>query len=188
MKRILSISLVLLLVACVSSKRDKQLNEINKMLSQTDSLKNVLERNKLDSVVEFQLAANELMARIRKVYKPKKVDISFGRKVDEFKELQMMFIKEKEENKRTLSGEYGLIFSSLSEERETLNQLKTDIENGRGEKNKYEEYITFEKRKMNTIKGLLDHYLMRKTKYLPRFQKSMNEINEFLNQWEKENQ
>jgi hypothetical protein len=69
----------------------------------------VLERNKLDSVVEFQLAANELMARIRKVYKPKKVDISFGRKVDEFKELQMMFIKEKEENKRTLSGEYGLI-------------------------------------------------------------------------------
>lgn len=167
MKPLLFISLLFLGFSCGSSPKKNQLNQVSNMIEKVDSLKIVLEQNKMDSIVEFQLAANSIMLRIRNDYNPKKVDLSFGRKVDEFKELQMLFVKEKEENKRTLPGEYGIIFSSLEEVNSTLLTLKSDIANKRGDDIKYDEYINFEQEKINTIKELLHHYILRKTKYLP---------------------
>jgi hypothetical protein len=99
----------------------------------------------------------------------------------------MLFVKEKEENKRTLPGEFGIIFSALLEENKSLKTLLNDIENDRGDKNKYDEFIQFELEKINTIRGLLDHYLLRKNKYLPRFRKSLKELNAFLVKWENQN-
>jgi hypothetical protein len=187
MKPLLLITLLSLIWACESSNKTNHIRNLTEMLRDIDSLENILLKNKIDSVVEYQLASNTLVLRIKNHYNPTKIDMNFSRKVDEFKELQMLFVKEKEENKKTLPGEYGLIFSSLKEERKTLKLLYADIENGRGDEKKYDEYINFEKRKINTIQGLLDHYLFRKNKYLPKFRSSMKELNGFMNKWEKEN-
>jgi hypothetical protein len=157
------------------------------MIEETDSLNQLFEKNKLDSVVEYQLAANTCMLRLKNNYKTSEVDMAFGRKVNEFKELQMLFVKEKEENKRTLSGQSMVISNSIREEKQALYNLKMDIESGQGDKNKYDEFITFEQGKVNTIKVLLEQYLIKKNKYLPRFLKSVKELNDFMDKWEKEN-
>jgi hypothetical protein len=187
MKPYVTFLLILLLTACESTEKHKQLSRLTKMIAQTDSLKSVLLQNKIDSVVDYQVQANALMIRLKNNYRPTKIDLNFGRKVNEFKELQMLFILEKEENKRTLPGEFGVVFSSLDEEKMTLNLLKVDVENGRGDKKKYNEFINFEQGKLNTIEGMLEHYLMRKKRYLPRFKKCLQELNEFMDKWEKEN-
>jgi hypothetical protein len=187
MKPYVTFLLILLLTACESTEKHKQLSRLTKMIAQTDSLKSVLLQNKIDSVVDYQVQANALMMRLKNNYRPTKIDLNFGRKVNEFKELQMLFILEKEENKRTLPGEFGVVFSSLDEEKMTLNLLKVDVENGRGDKKKYNEFINFEQGKLNTIEGMLEHYLMRKKRYLPRFKKCLQELNEFMDKWEKEN-
>lgn len=187
MKPYVTFLLILLLTACESTEKHKQLSRLTKMIAQTDSLKSVLLQNKIDSVVDYQVQANALMMRLKNNYRPTKIDLNFGRKVNEFKELQMLFILEKEENKRTLPGEFGVVFSSLDEEKMTLNLLKVDVENGRGDKKKYNEFINFEQGKLNTIEGMLEHYLMRKKRYLPRFKECLQELNEFMDKWEKEN-
>ena len=188
MKAILFSSFVFLMLhSCVSSEKRKQIQKLTKMISQTDSLKLVLQQNKIDSIVEYQILANALMLRFKNNYNPKKVDLKLGEEVNEFKELQMLFVKEKEENKRTLPGEFGIIFSALLEENKSLKTLLNDIENDRGDTNKYDEFIQFELEKINTIRGLLDHYLLRKNKYLPRFRKSLKELNAFLDKWENQN-
>lgn len=188
MKAILFSSFVILMLhSCVSSEKRQQIQQLTKMISQTDSLKLVLQQNKIDSIVEYQILANALMLRFKNNYNPKKVDLKLGEEVNEFKELQMLFVKEKEENKRTLPGEFGIIFSALLEENKSLKTLLNDIENDRGDKNKYDEFIQFELKKINTIRGLLDHYLLRKNKYLPRFRKSLKELNAFLDKWEDQN-
>jgi hypothetical protein len=186
MRIVFATSIFLFFTACGSMEKQKQLNHLTKMIVQTDSLKKVLLQNKIDSIVDYQLKSNALFIRLKNNYKPTKVDLNFGKKVNEFKELQMLFILEKEENKRTLPGEFGIVFSSLDEEKKTLNLLKTDIENGRGDRNKYNEFIAFEQGKLNTIKDMLNHYLMRKNKYLPRFRKSIMELNDFMDKWEKD--
>jgi len=187
MKPFLIISLLILCYACNSTEQQKQINLLTTMIQKTDSLKQAAEQNKIDSVVEYQLAANSLMLRLKNNYKPTKVDMIFGHEVDEFKELQMLFVKEKEENKRTLSDEYLFILSSLSEEKKTLITLMEDIENGSGDKEKYTEYIQFEQDKLTMIQDLLDHFIMRKKKYLPRFRKTLKELNEFMDKWEEQN-
>lgn len=188
MKPIVFISLLILLFfSCESKVKIKQIEQLTKMIEETDSLNQLFEKNKLDSAVEYQLAANTCMLRLKNNYKPTKVDMAFGRKVDEFKELQMLFVKEKEENKRTLSGQAMVISNSIREEKQALYNLKMDIESGQGDKNKYDEFITFEQGKVNTIKVLLEQYLIKKNKYLPRFIKSVKELNDFMDKWEKEN-
>lgn len=188
MKPILFISLFILLIcSCESSEKIKQIEQLTKMIEQTDSLNRIFEKNKMDSVVEYQLAANTCILRLKNNYKPDKVDMDFGHKVNEFKELQMLFIKEKEENKRTLSDQAMVISNSIREEKQALYNLKMDIEGGKGNQEKYNEFITFEQSKVNTIKVLLEQYLIRKNKYLPRFRKSVKELNDFMDKWEKEN-
>ena len=113
MKPYVTFLLILLLTACESTEKHKQLTRLTKMIAQTDSLKSVLLQNKIDSVVDYQVQANALMIRLKNNYRPTKIDLNFGRKVNEFKELQMLFILEKEENKRTLPGEFGVVFSSF---------------------------------------------------------------------------
>jgi len=178
---------MLLFFSCESAEKVKQMERLTKMIEQTDSLNRVFKKNKMDSIVEYQIAANTIMIRLKNNYKPTKVDMVFGEKVNEFKELQMLFVKEKEENKRTLTDQGMVISNSLREEKQALYNLKMDIEIGRGDKKKYDEFITFEQNKLNTIKVLLEQYLIRKNKYLPRFRKSLKELNDYMDKWEKEN-
>ena len=178
---------MLLFFSCESAEKVKQMERLTKMIEQTDSLNRVFQKNKMDSIVEYQIAANSIMIRLKNNYKPTKVDMVFGEKVNEFKELQMLFVKEKEENKRTLTDQGMVISNSLREEKQALYNLKMDIEIGRGDKKKYDEFITFEQNKLNTIKVLLEQYLIRKNKYLPRFRKSLKELNDYMDKWEKEN-
>jgi len=178
---------MLLFFSCESAEKVKQMERLTKMIEQTDSLNRVFKKNKMDSIVEYQIAANSIMIRLKNNYKPTKVDMVFGEKVNEFKELQMLFVKEKEENKRTLTDQGMVISNSLREEKQALYNLKMDIEIGRGDKKKYDEFITFEQNKLNTIKVLLEQYLIRKNKYLPRFRKSLKELNDYMDKWEKEN-
>ena len=178
---------MLLFFSCESAEKVKQMERLTKMIEQTDSLNRVFKKNKMDSIVEYQIAANSIMIRLKNNYKPTKVDMVFGEKVNEFNELQMLFVKEKEENKRTLTDQGMVISNSLREEKQALYNLKMDIEIGRGDKKKYDEFITFEQNKLNTIKVLLEQYLIRKNKYLPRFRKSLKELNNYMDKWEKEN-
>lgn len=184
MKPFILFSLILLFSACNSSKEQKQAESLIKMIAQTDSLNQVLLQHKMDSLVEYQIAANGLMIRVRTRYIPKKVDLDFGRKVEEFRFLQKLVTCKPKKNKRSLSGEYSTILSSLLEEKKTLDLLKKDIENGRGKKDEYNEFIQFENDKINSIKVLLDEYIRRKKHYLPKFKKSMRNLDAALSKWE----
>lgn len=186
MKLILFFSLCILLIcSCESKDKIKQIEQLTIMIEKTDSLNRIFEKNKLDSVVEYQLAANTCLLRLKNNYKPTKVDMVFGEKVNEFKRLQRLF--KKKHNQKTLADEATAISNSIREEKQALYNLKMDIESGYGEKNKYSEFITFEQSKVNTIKVLLEQYLIKKNRDLPRFRKSVKELNDFMDKWEEEN-
>ncbi|MBM3185553.1 MAG: hypothetical protein FJZ67_04575 [Bacteroidetes bacterium] len=176
---------ILFICSCESKEKIKQIEQMTKMINETDSLNRIFEKNKLDSTAEYQLAANTCMLRLKSNYKPTKVDLVFGRKVDEFKKLQKLF--KKKGNHKTIANEAMVISNSIREEKQALYNLKMDVESGHGDKNKYDEFITFEQGKVNTIKILLEQYLIKKNKYLPLFIKSVKELNDFMDKWEKEN-
>ena len=62
-------------------------------------------------------------------------------------------------NANTLVGEaLKKVKNGIEEEREALKNLYSDIENGYGERDKYEEYLAFESDKITKISVLLNDY------------------------------
>jgi hypothetical protein len=78
-----------------------------------------------------------------------------------------------------LGSQFQKSKKSLREERETLKKLRTDIENGSGEREKYSDYISFEKEKIKKISILIDDYVKQKNKNMNTFHSLHPELNEF---------
>jgi hypothetical protein len=58
---------------------------------------------------------------------------------------------------------------SIPEVRQKVEDLKHDIDNGVGEREKYEEYINFEKKKIADIEEVLNYYLETRNKFYNRY-------------------
>jgi hypothetical protein len=75
----------------------------------------------------------------------------------------------------------------IQEEKTSLSNLLEDIKNRRGDKEKYQEYINFEKRKINMLTDLYSQYLIDKKKFIPRYYQAYRELDLALTKWENEN-
>ena len=188
MKKYLYVSfLVILIVSCKNKERDTQEKEVSRLIQKIDNLNDSLVANKMDSLLEMRLAASTLLIRVKRTYSPKKIDLVFGKKVEDFKQIQRELKEKKKNGTRNILGDYILISKLIQEERAALSELESDIHQGLGEQDKYEEYLLFEKRKLSTITELYKQYLKEKKKFIPRFYKGYKELDIALSNWEKEN-
>lgn len=179
--------LALLIISCKSKQREKQEKEVSVLIQKLNRLKDSVNANKMDSLLEMRLAATTLLIRVKTTYAPKKIDLVFGKTVENFKQLQRQLKEKKKNGNRNLPGDYVLINKLIQEEESALEKLKSDIQFGRGEKEKYDEYILFERQKMSTIVKLYQQYLKEKKIFIPKFHKGYKELENALSTWEKEN-
>ena len=75
-----------------------------------------------------------------------------------------------------LGRSYGNLIIGIGEERMTLNNLAADIQNGEGERNKYDTYIVYENNKIKQLKILLNSYISFKNKTMETFFRLHNEL------------
>jgi uncharacterized lipoprotein YehR (DUF1307 family) len=64
-----------------------------------------------------------------------------------------------------------MVKKGISEERKTLTNLGADIKNNAGDKTKYQEYIDFEKVKVDQLRKILAEYVKQKDKTMTSFHK-----------------
>jgi hypothetical protein len=112
----------------------------------------------------------------------------------QYQTVKKFFVAEKEEggeneslNSQTLGAAYLVVKNGLLQEQKTLDLLKSDIENGNGERNKYNEYLQFEQNKVKQLTILLDDYKKHKDKVLKMFFDVYNELDPFVKSLEKKN-
>jgi hypothetical protein len=106
-KKILALGcLALIMAACKSKQIQNQENEVEAMMQQTDSLHTSLLKNKMDSLLEMRIAATSLIIRVKTNYAPKKIDLIFGKKVEDFKQIQRELKERKKNGKRNIPGDY----------------------------------------------------------------------------------
>ena len=75
-----------------------------------------------------------------------------------------------------LGRSYGNLIIGIGEERMTLNNLAADIQNGEGERNKYDTYIVYENNKIKQLKILLNSYISFKNKTMETFFRLHDEL------------
>jgi hypothetical protein len=61
--------------------------------------------------------------------------------------------------------QYLKVREGIKEEKRVLKQLRKDIKEGRGERNRYAEYIRFERQKVQQLSTLTTEYLRTKEKF-----------------------
>jgi hypothetical protein len=186
--------LFLILVSCTDFDRKEQLKEIANMKQTVDSLQKNLEINRIDTLAGLRTAVMNLELRIRNNYTADTIDIELSKKMAQYQTVKKFFVAEKEEggeneslNSQTLGAAYLVVKNGLLQEQKTLDLLKSDIENGNGERNKYNEYLQFEQNKVKQLTILLDDYKKHKDKVLKMFFDVYNELDPFVKSLEKKN-
>jgi hypothetical protein len=159
------------LVACSDVKKSEQLSSIDKMHISLDSIQTVLFENEIDTIAALQVATNTVELRIKNNYYADTIDMELGKKMDAYKIMR-----------RTLSPlgkSFSVIKNGVIDEKETLDKLKSDIEKGNGERNKYNEFVLFENSKVEQLRSLLNDYIAQKEKTMKTFHDLHDELNAF---------
>ena len=183
--------------ACTDFDREEQLRKVENLNQQVDSLQVALQEHRVDTLVHLRTAVNTLELRIRNNYTADTIDVALGEKMEKFRQLKKFFMAEHEAegeeegegkglNHHTLGSAYVAVKRGMIAEKSTLLKLKSDISNGFGKRDKYNEYIEFEAGKVNQLCALLEDYKSHKDKILTDFKEVYGDLNAFAGKLESE--
>ena len=149
------------LFSCSDIEKDRQVKKINVLTNSVEKLKIALTQYKISNVPEKKIAVYTVIKRIKSYYFTDTIDYQFAKKMNSYKVVKKSL--------KNLDGDYEKIRIALREEKIALRKLKSDVLNGFGQREKYDEYISFEKNKTKKIKSLLDEYIYKKKEFTIAF-------------------
>ncbi len=162
MKKIFLLFLIgILLVSCSDLDKSNRLVKIDKMLSGLDSMSIQIKKEKIDTLAEMQLAAQGVEYRIRGNFVTDTIDLELGKKMDRYKRMRRAIPK--------LRSNLVKLDKGIVELKNSLSLLKKDIENNSGMREKYDQYITFEKNKYDQIVVLFKEFQKNQKKILETY-------------------
>lgn len=166
------IGLVLIsLTSCMDIEASKHLDKIAALNQTVDSVEAVFNEHKMDSIAAISLSAYTIENRVKRNYTADTIDMALGRKMDAFKVMRR--------NLKPLGKAQSAIPTSIEEERAKLKELKNDIENGDGEREKYAEFVAFEEAKVSQLRALLKDYVTTKESVVSTYKELHDELNNF---------
>jgi hypothetical protein len=171
MKIYISLLSILFLLSCQDLKKDEQITKLNALQKTNDSIREVFYKNKIDTIDNIIFKVREVEFRIKHNYVSDTIDRQKADKINEYKTVR---------KKLKHAGKYyNQLERGTKEESETLKKLKTDIESGAGEIKKYDEYISFERNKVNQLNLILKDYVSSQSESLISFNKLHSELTAF---------
>ena len=163
--------LLLLSVSCSDFDQEKQKKSVSSLSSEVKTFKKEFNAIKIDSISDLKLSTYEVERRIKQNYYSDTIDISFGQKMDDFKRMRRML--------GPLGKEQARVKNSINEELLQLEKLQSDISKGFGKRESYNEYIQFEKNKVNQIKVLYTEYVKMRAQFLEMYNDLYTELDTF---------
>lgn len=183
MKIHIAISFILFFIligtSCQDKKRTQQINELEKLTGTLDSLNEIAESNRVDTLPLLINHIKENTFRFSQLYVADSIDYEKARLMKDYKEIRKAMSKN--------SGNLAKVRQSIPEIKEKANDLKTDIKNGAGEREKYDEYIGFEKNKLFQVEEILNYYLETKEHYTNLFHETEPKVQALIVSLENEN-
>jgi hypothetical protein len=164
------LSLSMFIVSCSDLKKDEQLKRISKLENGLALIEKNRLKNEIDTLTELKIATNAVEIRIKNYLVLDTIDLVLGKKMDAYKIMRRSL--------KPLGKQNVQLKQAIREEQKSLRDLKTDIENGSGSRDKYESYILFEKNKINQLQTLLEEYLRQKQETLTTYRKLHPELNQ----------
>lgn len=166
------LALTLTLFSCADLKKGQQIETITALEKSIDSINTVLIENKLEQIDPIVRQSRTIEKRILNKFNPDSIiDLATGKKLDQFKEMLNTF--------EPLEKAYKDLKKHSKKESIALKELKSDIENSNGERAKYDEFVSFEAKKVEQLRQLLSDYVQTKNQSVKTFDTIHEDVNTF---------
>ncbi|MFM7007132.1 MAG: hypothetical protein ACKOWX_07745 [Flavobacteriales bacterium] len=161
-----SIFLVLLAVffsACADLSKDHLFEKIQALNQKLENLEEALKDTRLNEVATIKNNTMQTELRIKQNLHLDTVNIELAKKLDAYKLMRKSI--------KPVMRQLVKIKQGISEEKHVLRQLKNDIKEGRGQRDRYEEYIKFEGQKVAQLTALTKDFTRAKNKFFTDYKR-----------------
>jgi len=163
--------IILMSLSCSDIDKEKQVQNVLKLTKQVTAINQEFEKIKIDSISALKLSTYEVERRIKQNYFSDTINLVFGQKMDDYKRMRRML--------GPIGKEEFRLYQSIHEELSQLKKLHSDIKNGYGKRESYDEYIQFEKNKVSQINILFEEYVKLRAQFLEIYDRLHEELLEY---------
>ncbi len=179
MKILLLFIPLLFLFSCQDREKRLFLEELDALTSKLDSMETVARENGIDTLNVLIEYIKTNTKEVANHYYTDTVDYEIANMMNTYKETRKAFAKN--------SGNLAKARQAIPEVKESIANLSHDIHHGVGERDKYEEFVAFERGKVTQIKEILTYYMETKDKYTALFIETDQQVLDFIEQLKREN-
>lgn len=160
-----------LFVGCTDVKKIEQIERIDSLSASVDSISQVYSENKIDTVRNISMSIYGVQNRIKNNYVSDTINFALGVKMGQHKWMKKKF---------KVVGKNGKVLDSgLVQMKTDLEDLRYDIDNGYGDRAKYDEHIGHESNKVRQLKAICNEYVLLKDSCMSIYNNVHDELNEF---------
>lgn len=177
-----SIFLVLMAVifsACADLRKDQLFQKIEALNQKLEKLEGELKDTRLNDVATIKNNTMQTELRIKQNLHLDTVNMELAKKLDAYKLMRKSI--------KPVMQQLVKIRQGISEEKEVLQQLKNDIQDGRGKRDRYEEYIKFEAQKVAQLDALTKDFIRAKNKFFTDYKRLYPPVTAFADSLLKKN-
>lgn len=157
----LLMGIALSLTSCKNQMKSHYVEEVEQIQSTLDSLEAIAFDAKNRQKGEIINSVQETLAIIKENYQLDTISLEGVKNIDAYQEI--------EEAMKVNAGNLAKAKQAIPEIKTKLKELKHDIENGVNERAKYQDFINFEKNKVEAVGEILAYYMKNKIKYENRY-------------------
>jgi hypothetical protein len=158
-----------LIVSCSDLNRSEQLRSIDGMSKSIDSLELVLKNNLIDSARKMSIDMQNVELLFKKYYIVDTIDAVFANEINDFKQARKSL--------GHFQADQNDLTKGCTEMKESLRLLRHDIENGDGDRKKYDEYVAHETSKLNSMQRLAKDYVEQQKYALEVYNRLFSKMN-----------
>jgi len=161
-----------ILFSCKNSLREGYLSDIATMERELDSMLLVAEDNRIDTLPKLIDHIKNRTLEVSNHYAPDTIDLEIAKMMNLYKDVRKALSAN--------SGNLAKVKNSIPEVQQKLKDLRYDIENGLGEREKYNDFVAFERDKVNQIHEILKYYIDIKEEYTDVFKDTDPKVQAFI--------
>ncbi|MEY4350466.1 MAG: hypothetical protein RL078_513 [Bacteroidota bacterium] len=173
-KLLIVFTLVSFLTSCADINKEQQLKRIQQEQKRLDQLAEQIKDKRMDEVSSLKVNTMQTELKIKQHLHLDTINLDLAQQLDAYKLMRKSI--------NPITKQLRQLRTGIKEEKTVLKLLAQDVELGRGERQRFDEFIKFEHNKVDQLAALTKEYLRAKAKLFEDYYALYPPVNALANQ------
>jgi hypothetical protein len=173
-KLLIVFTLVSFLTSCADINKEQQLKRIQQEQKRLDQLAEQIKDKRMDEVSSLKVNTMQTELKIKQHLHLDTINLDLAQQLDAYKLMRKSI--------NPITKQLRQLRTGIKEEKTVLKLLAQDVELGRGERQRFDEFIKFEHNKVDQLAALTKEYLRAKAQLFEDYYALYPPVNALANQ------